>query len=125
MKDFLIGVVGPCAAGKSTLIQGLLEFGLSARHIAQEHSMVPDMWKRLTNPDVLIFLDVSYPPTIKRKNMGWTETEYNEQRLRLQHAIQNADLYIHTDLLTIEEVRNEALSFIRNLDHSPLVDNHL
>jgi len=124
MKDMLIGVVGPCAAGKSTLIQGLKELGISARHIAQEHSMVPDMWNRLTNPDVLIFLDVSYPVTIERKQMDWTEAEYNEQRLRLKHALQSANLYIQTDLLTIAEVRNQVLSLIRSMDHPRLVDNH-
>ena len=55
----LIGVVGVCASGKSTLIKGLKERGFNARHIAQEHSYVKDMWKRITNPDLLVFLDDS------------------------------------------------------------------
>ena len=52
-----IGVVGPCAAGKTTLIAGLRNHGYTAKHIAQEHSYVPAMWQLLTNPDILIYLD--------------------------------------------------------------------
>jgi adenylate kinase family enzyme len=52
----LVGVVGPCGSGKSTLIAALEAQGYPCRHIAQEHSYVKDMWKRITNPDVLIFL---------------------------------------------------------------------
>jgi len=29
-------------------------------HIAQEHSYVPYMWKRITNPDLLIYLNASF-----------------------------------------------------------------
>jgi len=57
--DLLLAVVGPCAAGKSTLIEGLRQHGYQARHVAQEHSYVPEMWKLLTSPDYLIYLDVS------------------------------------------------------------------
>lgn len=107
-----IGIVGPCGAGKSSLVTGLQIEGYSVRHIAQEHSYVPDMWKRLTNPDVLVYLDVSYENTIFRRKLDWTYTEYTEQLRRLQHARQNADLYIDTNTLTVQEVKAAVLSFI-------------
>jgi hypothetical protein len=108
----LIGVVGPCAAGKSTLIAGLTRLGYRTRHIAQEHSYVKDMWKRLTNPEILIFLDASYPTTCRRGNLNWTETEWQEQQYRLSHARANADLTLDTDGLSIEEVLHEVIEFI-------------
>jgi deoxyadenosine/deoxycytidine kinase len=116
----LIGVVGPCGAGKSSLVAGLKAEGLLVRHIAQEHSYVPDMWKRLTNPDILIYLDVSYENTILRRKLDWTNTEYAEQLRRLHHARQFADLYLDTNLLTVEEVRQTVLSFITSTNPSSL-----
>lgn len=108
----LIGIVGPCAAGKSTLISGLTRHGFNARHIAQEHSYVPDMWQRLTQPDILIYLDVAYPTTLIRRQTNWNENEYQEQVRRLAHARQHADLAIDTTLLGIDEVLAAALDFL-------------
>ncbi|NJD58026.1 MAG: hypothetical protein C3F13_10735 [Anaerolineales bacterium] len=108
----IIGVVGPCGAGKSSLVSGLGIEGYLVRHIAQEHSYVPDMWKRLTNPDILIYLDVSYENTILRRKLDWTYEEYAEQLRRLLHARQHADIFIDTNPLTVEEVKATALSII-------------
>jgi len=110
-----IGVVGPCAAGKTTLISSLKHLGLNAYHIAQEHSYVPDMWLRLVNPQVLVYLDVSYPVTIARKSLNWMESEYNEQVDRLRHARQHAEIYIHTDPLNPHQVLHIVLRFIRQI----------
>jgi deoxyadenosine/deoxycytidine kinase len=112
----LIGVVGPCGAGKSTLVTGLRSNGFLVRHIAQEHSYVPDMWKRLTNPDILIYLDVTFENTILRRKLDWTINEYIEQVRRLRHARQNADIYIDTNPLTSGEVLQSALVFINSID---------
>lgn len=109
----LIGVVGPCAAGKSTLTGRLLLRGYQARHIAQEHSYVLGMWRRITNPDVLVFLKVSFPFTVLRKNLNWTVAEYNEQLWRLRDAFKNADLIIDTDLLTPQQVEDEVIAFLK------------
>jgi adenylate kinase family enzyme len=103
-KKAVIGIVGPCGAGKTTLTSHLLESGYNARHIAQEHSYVKDMWKRITNPEVLIYLEVAYPITIKRRNLDWTEMEYLVQIKRLEHARENADLIVDTNLRSAEEV---------------------
>jgi energy-coupling factor transporter ATP-binding protein EcfA2 len=111
-KQLRIGVVGPCAAGKTTLIAYLKSCGYDVRHIAQEHSYVADMWKRLTDPDVLIFLDVSYPNTLLRRKLTWTIEEYQEQKFRLRHARKNADFYLNTDNLSPQEVKSHVLEYL-------------
>jgi cytidylate kinase len=108
----LIGVVGPCASGKSTLIAGLERLGYRTRHIAQEHSYVKDMWQRLTNPDVLVFLDASYPTTCTRRKLDWTEADWQEQQHRLRHARENADLYLDTDKLSAAEVMEAVVKWV-------------
>ncbi len=110
-----VGIVGPCGAGKTTLAAGLSRCGYEARVIAQEHSYVPDMWRRLTNPDVLIFLQASWAVCRARRNLNWTEAEWQEQQRRLSHARQHADCYLDTDSLTIEEVRQRVLAFLEGL----------
>ncbi len=107
-------MVGPCAAGKSTLVAGLKEYGYPARGIAQEHSFAPSMWKKITNPDVLIYLDVSYENTISRSKLNWTIDEYNEQLHRLRHARQFAHLIVDTNPLTIPDVLETVLNFVQN-----------
>lgn len=108
----LVGVVGPCGAGKSTLVAGLQASGFKVRHIAQEHSYVPDMWKRLTDPNILIYLDASFENTVIRRKLDWTFAEYAEQQARLRHAHQHADLIIDTNPLTATQVLETALAFL-------------
>jgi deoxyadenosine/deoxycytidine kinase len=104
-SSFLIGVVGPCGAGKSTLVINLRKNGYNAKAIAQEHSFVPEMWQKFTKPNFLIYLSASYKTTIKRKKFAWTIEEYSEQLRRLNHALINANLIIQTDELTIDDVK--------------------
>lgn len=108
----LVGVVGPCGSGKSTLTKALEERGFRTRHIAQEHSYVKDMWQRLTDPDVLIYLHVSYETAAARKALRWKPAEYQEQLRRLRHAREHADLVIDTDELLPEELVARALAFL-------------
>lgn len=100
----LIGIVGPCGSGKSTLAARLAEHGVRARAIAQEHSYVPAMWQRITQPAWLVFLQASYPVCTHRRRLVWTEREYEEQLRRLAHAYAHADLRVDTDQLTPDEV---------------------
>ena len=112
-KKFLIGVVGPCGSGKSTLIAGLEKEGFKCRHIAQEHSYVPSMWQKITNPDLLVFLNASFETCTQRRKLNWTHADYQEQQNRLAHAFRYADLIIETDWLTIEEVQKRVVDFLR------------
>jgi deoxyadenosine/deoxycytidine kinase len=111
-----IGIVGPCACGKTTLVQGLAQHGYQAKHIVQEHSYVPSMWKMISKPDLLIFLDVSYPESMRRREMDWNLSDYNEEQKRLQHARENADFYLHTDSLSAQEVLHQVLDFIKKAE---------
>ncbi|MBN1666583.1 MAG: hypothetical protein JW862_05825 [Anaerolineales bacterium] len=108
----LIGLVGICGSGKTTLAEPLMQAGYPVRQIAQEHSHTPDMWQRLTNPDLLIYLHVSYPISMQRKHFHWLESEYQEQARRLAHARQHADLVIDTDPLNPAEVLQQVLDFL-------------
>jgi deoxyadenosine/deoxycytidine kinase len=114
----MIGVVGPCAAGKTTLVSALRLAGYEVRHIAQEHSYVADMWKRLTDPDILVYLHVSYPLTLSRRKIDWTEAEYSEQIYRLRHARQFADCYVDTDSLSPQEILAQVLGFIHEYERT-------
>lgn len=109
----LIGIVGPCGSGKSTLSRLLNQHGLATRHIAQEHSYVPYMWQRLSHPDILVFLDASFAVATARRSLNWTTAEYDEQTHRLRHARAHADIYINTDTLTPEQVAQKVLDHLR------------
>jgi GTPase SAR1 family protein len=109
-----IAVVGPCASGKTLLVNGLRQRGYRARQVLQEHSYVPAMWQRITNPDVLIYLDVSLDATRRRRTIDYGEKYYQEQRRRLAHARQHADLLLRTDDLTPDEILARALSFLEH-----------
>jgi guanylate kinase len=111
-KDILIGIVGPCGAGKTTLANGLKSRGYNARAIAQEHSYVPGMWQKLTHPDILIFLQASHVVGAQRRNMTWTEAEWQEQQRRLHHARANTNYYLETDNLAIDAVLLSVLAFL-------------
>lgn len=111
-KGPLVGVVGPCGAGKSTLIAGLEKHGYACRHIAQEHSYVPAMWKIISKPDVLIFLHASFPVSTERNKLDWRLKDYDEQSRRLSHAHEHAHIIIDTDDLTPEGVLQKALEYL-------------
>lgn len=111
-RPLVVGVVGPCGAGKSTLIAGLKSRGITGRHIAQEHSYVQHMWEHLVHPDVLIYLNASFRTCTERRRLNWLESDYNEQLRRLAHARQHADLIIETDEIPAAAVLAQALEFI-------------
>ena len=114
--DLLIGIVGPCSAGKTTLIQGLNAHGFKARHIAQEHSFVAEMWQLASHPDILIFLDVSFKVSQQRRPLDWQMIDFEEEQRRLTHARQHADLIIDTDHLSTGEVLERSLAFLIKID---------
>ena len=112
-NTLLVGVVGPCGSGKSTLIAGLNRHGYSCRHIAQEHSYVQAMWQIITKPSLLIYLHASFQNSTKRRKLNWLESDYAEQLRRLSHAHDHANIIIDTDNLTPEQVLKQALDFLQ------------
>jgi hypothetical protein len=108
----LVAVVGPCAAGKSVLVGALRAQGINAREVAQEHSYIPDMWLRITGPDVLVFLDVSLEQSRRRRPTDVTEAAWKELGHRLEHARSHADVLIQTDGLAPEEVLERVVAFL-------------
>lgn len=113
----LVAVVGPCSAGKSTLLPSLKAAGYEARQPAQEHSFVPDMWQRITQPDILIYLDVSYRVARQRRpHIDGGPERLADQHFRLIHARRNCDHYLDTSDLTPRQVRQAVLEFIQSLE---------
>ena len=112
----LVGVVGPCGSGKSTLIAGLETYGYTCRHIAQEHSYAQGMWQKIAKPDVLIYLAASFPISTARRKLNWHKKDHDEQLRRLDHARQHANLLIDTDDLTPEQVLQKALEYLRSVE---------
>lgn len=119
--DLHIAVVGPCAAGKSTVITALREAGFRARQVAQEHSYVPDMWRRVSRTDLLVYLDVDLETILRRRpHFNFKPADLTEQNRRLSHAREHCDLYLDTSGLDVAEVRQQVLSFLSRLaDEQP------
>jgi deoxyadenosine/deoxycytidine kinase len=113
-RSLVVGVVGPCGAGKSTLIAGLAQHSIQGRQIAQEHSYVQHMWRHMVNPDLLIYLAASFSTCTRRRRLNWLEADYAEQLRRLAHARQHADLVIETDDIPVEAVLEQAVAFLKD-----------
>lgn len=108
-----VALVGPCAAGKSSLRTALVAAGYEVRHVAQEHSYVPDMWQRISKPDVLIYLDVDLENIERRRpsyrgGASWLK----EQKRRLSHAREHADLVVDTRTISAADVAAQVLNFL-------------
>lgn len=119
--SFRIALVGPCAAGKSTLSRALRAAGYEdVRQPAQEHSYAPHMWQRLTDPDLLIYLDLDFPnlATRRPRTHGGPE-RLAAQHQRLAHAREHCDLYLDTSGLTPVEVLAQVLSFLQQAHPLP------
>jgi predicted ATPase len=109
-----IVVVGPCAAGKTTLVKGLIAQGYAgARLVVQEHSGVRNLWARRGRPDALIYLDAQVATMNRRQGRtDWTDEARAEQLLRLESARCECDVYLPTDDLTIVQVLEAVVRFL-------------
>lgn len=113
-----IAVVGPCSAGKSTLVARLRPLGYPIRSVCQEHSGVPDMWRRVSRTDVLIYLDVRLETIIRRRRIDWGQDYLDELNRRLRHARAHANFYLPTDDLTPDEVARRVIDFLDSFSQS-------
>src|SRR5512137_2047929 len=97
-------VVGPDAAGKTELVWRLRALGYNAHSCAQDHSYVPDMWRRLARPDFLIYLDARLETIARRRAIDWGQERLDTLNARLAHARAHCDLYLPTDDLALSDV---------------------
>ena len=106
-----IVVVGPCASGKSALVDTLREQGYNAHSAAQEHSYVPTMWL-MSNPSHLVYLDANLQSIKQRRRVSWDEAYLQEENCRLAHARAHADIVLNTNDLNKEAVAAQVLEFL-------------
>jgi len=109
MDDVVI--VGPCAAGKSTLARALGEQGYHAHLIAQEHSGVRDLWRR-HQARALIYLDVDIDQVHRRGRPNFPDWLHQQQKDRLREARAAASCYVNTAPLSIPDVLDQVLKFL-------------
>lgn len=98
----LVGVVGICAVGKSTLTNGLRSAGYSVIEIPQEHSELPYLWAR-HHPAFLVYLDVADAVVEKRRSYLVRERLAQEREL-LAFARANAQLRLDVDGMDPKQV---------------------
>jgi GTPase SAR1 family protein len=111
-------VVGPCASGKTTLVERLRSHAVDAYVCGQEHSEIPMLWRHL-DPDVVIALDVDLPTVRKRRGDDWPETIFREQLRRLTAARAAAVVVIDTASLDLDAAVGVALQALSRLRPTP------
>ncbi len=118
----LIKVVGISGSGKSTLVRGLRQAGYDARPASQEHSGIPDLWRKFGRPVVLIYLSAGLENQAERRpDVTWSEVAHEDESGRLAHAREHADVRIDTSNLEPDGVLSLALHYLRSrkIRHHP------
>lgn len=110
-------VTGVCASGKTTLVKSLQSLGIDAYHVAQEHSVIRQLWNK-KHPDLLVFLDAKLVTIRQRRIVPWGEDRLVAQHGRLVNAREHADLYLQTDDLSRDDVVQQVLECIRRNKHA-------
>ena len=106
-----IVVVGPCAAGKSTLVRALKLHGHDAYVCAQEHSEIATLWNH-QRPQLMIALSVNLESIRTRRDGQWPRRVYEAEVRRLRDAFEHADVVIDTSDKSANEVVNVALTYL-------------
>ena len=114
-----IAIVGPCAAGKSTLAENLRARSYNAEDCGQEHSEVQTMWQRVTHPDVVIYLDASLETIRRRLKVDWEQEDLDRMNRRLAHARAHAHFYLDTNPLTPAQVCERVAEFLISMGVHP------
>lgn len=108
-----LALVGPCASGKTTVGRLLRRLGYTVAEPAQEHSSVPELFRRC-RPEVVVFLDASWETLHARR--GEPAALIRAQRARLARARECCQLYVATDGLTPQEVLARLLDGLARLE---------
>jgi broad-specificity NMP kinase len=108
-------VVGPCAAGKSTLVTALRELGYDAHVSGQEHSEIAMLWQHL-QPDVLIALEADISAVRDRRGGSWPEWLHDLQVRRLAAASRAANMAIDTTELSPQTVVDRVLAYLQRTE---------
>lgn len=112
--QLLLAVVGNCASGKTTLVNGLKDLGYKAVNVPQEHSEIRRLWQA-KKPDLLVMLSCTHATAKKRRpTFAWTAEQLEVQRHRLRYAREECDLYIATDHLSREEVLRQVTALVES-----------
>ncbi len=101
----LIVVVGICAVGKSTVVEGLRDRGFAALEVPQEHSQVPYLWAR-NRPDAAVYLDAEYR-VVKARRSYLTAERVQRQRELLAYARSRADIRVDATHRGVVEILEE------------------
>jgi len=112
-------VVGPDAAGKPELVKRVRALGYNARSCAQDHSYVPDMWRRIARPDFLVYLDARLDTIARRRVIDWGQQRLDVLNTRLAHARAHCDLYLPTDDLEPSQVVDRVRAALSEVGISP------
>jgi len=75
---------------------------------------VQAMWQIITKPDILIFLNASFPVSTIRRQLNWQKKDHDEQMRRLAHARDHANIFLDTDDLTPEQVLQKVLNYLQS-----------
>ena len=113
-------VVGPCGAGKTTLVATLAARGYAARAVAQEHSAVPELWRHGGTPAALVLLDAARTTIMRRRGADFPDWLLARQQERLASARAHADLTVPTDAATPEDVAAQVIRFLRSVGIPPV-----
>ena len=79
--------------GLAKVAPALTQAGYDARACGQEHSCIPDLWRRMQG-DVLIALDVDIDTLRARRGESWPAALLDRQHERLAQAYAAADLML-------------------------------
>ena len=113
-----IVLVGPCAAGKSTLATELRGMGFRVHPVAQEHSGIRHLWRRHAT-HALVFLDVDLPHVHQRGRPNFPDWLHEKQRVRLSEARDAANLSVDTSSLSAPDVLHTVLDYLSSHDIEP------
>jgi hypothetical protein len=110
MRPLRVAIVGTCASGKSSVVARLRARGIDAFAVAQEHSVISELWNH-REPDHVVLLEVKLATVrARRDDPDWPEWIYDLQQERLVSAREHASAIIQTDDLGLDDVVAAILS---------------